>query len=460
MWKGFGATPVPDFRPRRVVHVDLAEGLPHSGVGDDGELLYVVLWWRDLPLGHLEARSEVFRHPQSAALVAQVIAPAVGDWLSSGTRPDGCPHAPRPPDGLVIEAGGPSPLTPLLARLDERLRGLPPVPEAVNVSVVVCTRDRPEQLRRCLSSIAESTVRPREVIVVDNGPDRGVTSRVVQAFPGVRYLTEPRGGLSVARNTAIEQAAGEIVAFTDDDATVHRQWLRRLIEGFTGPEVMAVTGLVLPEELATESQVIFEKALGGFNHGYRSMTFGRHFFEESKPIAVPVWKIGAGANMALRRQAYDIVGPFDERLGAGATGCSEDSEFWYRLIALGWECRYEPAAVVFHRHRPDRLSLERQASDYVRGHVAALFVQFSRFRHWGNLRRALLALPRSLLLQGVKELSGRLETRGEPAGDASIYRAKVSGYLRGLALLPLACRGTPAQDGRAQLQPRSRPSRR
>jgi hypothetical protein len=75
--------PVPDFRPRRVVHLDLAEGLPLSGPGDDGDLLCVVLWWRDLPLGHLEIGSEVIQRPHVADLIAHAIAPAVGDLLSS-----------------------------------------------------------------------------------------------------------------------------------------------------------------------------------------------------------------------------------------------------------------------------------------------------------------------------------------------------------------------------------------
>jgi glycosyltransferase involved in cell wall biosynthesis len=420
-----------------VVHLDLAEGLPLSGPGDDGDLLYVVLWWRDLPLGHLEIGSEVIQRPQVADLIAHAIAPAVGDLLSS--------EQPRDSDDSVADDGELPFLSAPLARLDERLRRLPAPPQVTRASVVVCTRDRPEQLRRCLTSIGASTVAPLEVIVVDNAPGSGLTSQAVRAFRDVRYLAESRGGLSVARNTAIENAVGEVVAFTDDDATVHPDWLRRLIEGFTGPEVMAVTGLVLPEELATESQVVFEKALGGFNHGYRSMSFGRRFFEEGKAIATPVWKIGAGANMALRRQAYDLVGPFDERLGAGATGCSEDSEFWYRLLAFGWECRYQPSAVVFHCHRADRLSLERQARDYVQGHVAALFVQFSRFGHWGNLRRALIALPRSLLAQGIKELAERATNR-RSRHRLSIYGAKISGYTRSLALLPLAFRAPPPRN--------------
>ena len=98
--------------------------------------------------------------------------------------------------------------------------------------------------------------------------------------------------------------------------------------------------------------------------------------------------------MAFRRQAFELVGHFDERLGAGASGCSEDSELWYRLLAEGWSCHYEPTAVVFHYHRSDLDSLKQQMYQYMRGHVAALLVQFAKYRHWGNLRRLFVALPR------------------------------------------------------------------
>ena len=81
-----------------------------------------------------------------------------------------------------------------------------------------------------------------------------------------------------------------------------------------------------------------------------------------------------------------MVGGFDERLGAGAAGCSEDSELWYRLLAAGHTVPYEPAAVVFHHHRSDVEAVRRQAAAYLEGHVAALFIQFARrYRHLGNL---------------------------------------------------------------------------
>jgi GT2 family glycosyltransferase len=97
--------------------------------------------------------------------------------------------------------------------------------------------------------------------------------------------------------------------------------------------------------------------------------------------------------MAFRRAVFTAIGTFDERLGAGASGCSEDSELWYRLLAGGWECRYEPSAVVLHRHRSSWEALERQIVAYMRGHVAALLIQFVRTGDLGNLRRIFLTLP-------------------------------------------------------------------
>jgi len=80
-------------------------------------------------------------------------------------------------------------------------------------------------------------------------------------------------------------------------------------------------------------------------------------------------------------------------LGAGASGCSEDSEFWYRVLAEGWLCRYEPTSVVFHYHRKELECYKQQMHQYMRGHVVALLVQFARYKHWGNLIRLFIILP-------------------------------------------------------------------
>src|SRR5262249_59818429 len=103
---------------------------------------------------------------------------------------------------------------------------------AAGVSVVVCTRDRPEALARCLASLRSSRARPRELLVVDNASSGDGTQRVVAGIPGVRYLREPRPGLAIARNTGVRATTGALVAFTDDDVVVDPNWLSHLARPF------------------------------------------------------------------------------------------------------------------------------------------------------------------------------------------------------------------------------------
>ena len=94
------------------------------------------------------------------------------------------------------------------------------------ISVVVCTRNRPQSLLATLRSLTAMSYRPFEVVVVDNAPSSEATREAVLAEyggdPRVRYVREPRPGLSCARNRGIEEAAADIVAFTDDDVIVDR----------------------------------------------------------------------------------------------------------------------------------------------------------------------------------------------------------------------------------------------
>ncbi|MDH3639408.1 MAG: glycosyltransferase, partial [Gammaproteobacteria bacterium] len=209
---------------------------------------------------------------------------------------------------------------------------------------------------------------------------------------GVSYVLEPRPGLDIARNTGIRHSTGEIIAYVDDDVSIHPDWVDGLLRGFRDPAVMALAGLVLASELTTKSQLIFEQ-YWSFNRGYQPLIYAAEFYAKYQRFGVPTWRIGAGANMAFRRDIFGHVGDFDERLDVGAAGCSGDSEFWYRVLAAGWKCRYEPTAVVYHRHRATMGGLRRQLFSYMRGHVAALLIRFERYAHWGNLIHVGLLAP-------------------------------------------------------------------
>lgn len=390
-------------KPWKILHIELSEAIPPLAVVPGCQGVYVVFWWHRVPLGHQEVVAAQLPMPatQLANLAVQAIMPAVGDQLlPEGFKAALSEHFEQqtqtsPPNFHSLLA-----LEHPLYQLSERCSK--PVDETV--SVVICTRNRADHLARCLRSLQNLPHPPHEIVVVDNAPTMNETRQLVSAMPDVRYVPEPRPGLSVARNTGIRQSTGTIVVFTDDDVVVHPDWIIRLLQAFQNPKVMAATGLILPAELETESQIIFEVGLGNFGWGYHAKTFDQQFFQATKHLGVPVWRIGAGANMAFRRQAFELVGDFDERLGAGASGCSEDSEFWYRLLADGWLCHYQPSAVVFHYHRRDVASLRHQMYQYMRGHVTALLIQFARYRHWGNLFRLVFSLPThyaKLLLSGL-----------------------------------------------------------
>lgn len=281
---------------------------------------------------------------------------------------------------------------PIVAAEGEAAFAAPPS-LTVSVSAVICTRDRPEDIARCLASLGRCMPPPSEVIVVDNAPRNDATARAVHAFAHVRYVREDRPGLSHARNAGIEAATGEVIAFTDDDVELPEDWIARLAAPFTDPEVAGVTGLVLPADLSGEAACLFEFGIGGFGYVLHRRRFDRDYLRTSWWRPPDVWKMGAGANMAVRRAALADVGLFDPRLGAGASGCSEDSEFWFRLLRAGHVCIYDPAAVVFHIHRGDRPALFRQLRAYARGHVVALFVQFAQDRHPAHLIRAFALMP-------------------------------------------------------------------
>ncbi|WP_150290579.1 glycosyltransferase family 2 protein [Sphingobium estronivorans] len=307
--------------------------------------------------------------------------------------------------------------------------GTPPTPHAtlppLSVSVVICTRDRPDELRRCLASLPQQSVTPAEIVVVDNASRDGRT-REVALEAGVVYVREDRPGLDFARNTGALRATADIIAYTDDDVLLHPQWLEHLLAAFDEPSIGAVTGLVLPGELETAAQRHFE-SYWSFGQGYDRIDFrAADFAATSAQVVFPAWKVGAGASMAFRRDVFDRVGYFDERLDVGQAGCSGDSEYWYRLLAAGIDCRYEPTAIAFHFHRRAMEGLSHQIYSYMRGHAAALMVQNERTGLRCNLRQALWRMPRWY--------AGRIWRRlrqGRTIEDRFL-KQEVTGYFAGL----------------------------
>ncbi|WP_435159159.1 glycosyltransferase [Amycolatopsis sacchari] len=225
-------------------------------------------------------------------------------------------------------------------------------------TVVLCayTERRWDDLVAGLSSLRAQTVRPGEIIlVVDHNPE--LERRAAAEFPDVLVVPNAgRRGLSGARNTAIELAKGEVVAFLDDDAVPEPDWLEQLLAGYRDPRVLAVGGSARPVWPDGERSPLLPAR--GDGTGELDWVVGCTY--TGQPTAETPVRNLMGCNMSFRREAFQLAGLFTEDLGrVGRTplGC-EETELCIRLhqASPGSVVLFRPEAVVRHRVTPDRLT--------------------------------------------------------------------------------------------------------
>lgn len=255
----------------------------------------------------------------------------------------------------------------LAASIRDELGSEPAPARGPKVTVAVCTKDRPEGVARLLDSLELSRyacpalAHELELLVVDNAPsDERTRELCVERRSVVRYVREPKQGLNFARNRAVAEARGEFLAFVDDDVVVDRLWLDGFLAVWAAhPDAAAVTGQVLPLELETEAQILFERR-GGFRRGFARVRYGPVVLGNSLyPGGVGI--VGAGANMAFRVDALRELDGFDEALDTGAPmPGGGDLDIFYRVIRAGLPLVYEPRFLVFHQHRRELVALHRQ----------------------------------------------------------------------------------------------------
>ncbi|MEV0191024.1 glycosyltransferase [Kitasatospora purpeofusca] len=231
------------------------------------------------------------------------------------------------------------------------------------VTVVVCTRGRPTLLGDSLRALLRTDHPATEILVVDNAPEDDTTERLVRGLaPGrLRYLREPVPGLARARNRGLAAAHGEIVAFTDDDTLADPGWAGALAAAFRAdPRIACVTGLVVPAELDTEAQALFERYCG-FGKGFAPRDWSRHTDAADPLFPFAAGRFGTGANMAFRTGVLRRLGGFDPATGAGTpTRGGEDLLAFLGVLSAGHTLAYRPDAVVWHRHRRTRAELDAQ----------------------------------------------------------------------------------------------------
>ncbi len=249
------------------------------------------------------------------------------------------------------------------------------------LSVVVATCANAESVIRCVEAIQASVAGPFEVVVVENRPACSTVERALEErFPGderIRYVEELRPGLSWARNAGLRAARGDLVAFTDDDVLVDPAWVPAVRAVFAAtPEVGCVTGLILPLEIETPTQLLVER-FASFGKGFVPRSYSLDTPPPDQPLfPYTAGYFGSGANIAFRTGVLKNLGGFDQVLGTGTRARGgEDLDICIRLLHAGGRLAYEPRAIVWHRHPDTQARLRQRVFDYGVGLGAMLSKQ-------------------------------------------------------------------------------------
>lgn len=229
-------------------------------------------------------------------------------------------------------------------------------PQDTHISIVIPHLNQEQHLERCLSALAsQAAAMPGvEIIVVDNG-SRDLPTALCARFPDVTLCEEKIAGPGPARNKGIAVARSDVLLFIDADCRPHPDWLRSAANHFRQAEGADIVGgdvridVVDPEN--TTKLEAYESVFA-----YRQ----KQYIEE--------FGFSGTGNLAMRRRAYDVVGPF------AGIGVAEDRDWGQRATAMGLKIQYLPGMIVFH---PARRSMAELRSKWDR-HVSHDFEQFER----------------------------------------------------------------------------------
>ncbi len=237
-----------------------------------------------------------------------------------------------------------------LARVREAFAEAPLVPSnhGPRISVVVCSHNGARTIGECCAGLKRLQYPNYEVTVVDDGStDR--TAEIASEH-GCRVIITPNRGLSSARNTGLEAASGDIIAYIDDDAYPDPHWLSYLVSTFLHPMGRNFAGVGGPNIAPPNDGLIADcvaHAPGGPIHVLLTNRQAEH---------IP------GCNMAFRTSALRAIGGFDPQFRAAG----DDVDVCWRLQQQGWSLGFSPAAMVWHHRRNSVLTYWKQQHGYGR----------------------------------------------------------------------------------------------
>jgi glycosyltransferase involved in cell wall biosynthesis len=278
------------------------------------------------------------------------------------------------------------------------------------LSVVVCTRNRLEKLRRCVDALLSvNTMRDWELILVDNGSDDGTSAYLDSvkastiARPQIVTAFEAKRGLAAARNKGWRTATAEIISFTDDDCYVSEEYVDSILQVFEdNAEVGFLGGPILRYDKSDDKVTTNE-----------SMDV-RHF----RPCSFMTAGAVSGANMAFRRAVLERIGGFDERFGAGTDFPCEDVDAQAAALWAGIPGVYDPRPVVYHHHgRKTERDVKELWRSYDKGRGAYYFKYIKRkSSRWAYIKEWIIQV-RSEFVVAVKQ--GRFPTMGQTVRELS-----------------------------------------
>jgi glycosyltransferase involved in cell wall biosynthesis len=230
----------------------------------------------------------------------------------------------------------------------------------VFLTVIICTRNRANDLKECLSALVLQLRRfdDVEIVIVDNASTDN-TKSIVDSFAKeqnapIRYCYESKVGLCSARNRGRLEARGEVLSFIDDDAIPQGGWIEAIVDNFRDPSASAVGGRVFvtpkggtPPWFPTE----LLWAAGLADHG-----------DKVQPMNMPK-EMPPGGNFAVRTSVFDDLNGFDERLAI----YGDDDDFFWRAHAKGYKATYDPKMAINHCPTLDRKILIRKAYAWGKG---------------------------------------------------------------------------------------------
>ena len=271
-----------------------------------------------------------------------------------------------------------------------------------DMSVVICSLNGAAGVDRCLRALARQSIRSRlEIIVVDDGSS-DATADVARAH-GVIVISHPHNrGLAAARNTGLNAASADIVAYLDDDIEPEADWAVQLLNGYDDENIVAVGAEVVPNTppgymrgyLARNNphRPLEQELATSTGLPYRFRLYLRRLWSmEPKTGRRDVYALGGG-NTSFRRKALFDAGQFDERFSFGA----EDLDVCWRVREAIPSARlvYAPGARAAHHFKPDLRDTLRRSRAYGIGSGRL-------YRKWPSVLPALFPGPLLVLLMLV-----------------------------------------------------------